>query len=85
MDLLIPYLILFCVFGLPLISLALFFVSLFRYRTARKKNRKVPGTIAEEEMKKRKTALIAFSAVAAVFVAAFITIAILFALSIKYM
>ena len=85
MDLLMPYLILFCVFGLPLISLALFFVSLFRYRTARKKNRKVPGTFAEEEMKKRKTALIAFSAVAAVFAAAFITIAILFALSIKYM
>ena len=53
-------------FAIPTIFLVLFGLSLYRYLSAKKANKKVPGTFSDEEMKKRKLFLIALSIVAGV-------------------
>lgn len=55
-------------FGIPTALLVLFGISLYRYLFAKKQNKKVPGTVSEEEMKSRKTMLIVLSVMVGVFI-----------------
>ena len=56
-------------FAVPAALLVFFGVSLYRYRTAVKQNKRTPDTFPPEEIKKRKTLLIISSVTAAVLVA----------------
>lgn len=55
-------------FEIPTALLVLFGISLYRYLFAKKQNKKVPGTVSEEEMKSRKTMLIVLSVMVGVFI-----------------
>lgn len=52
--------------GIPLALIVLFVVSLCRYKSAVKQNKKVPGTFSDEEIKKRRTILAVFSVIAGI-------------------
>ena len=54
-------------FGIPTALLVLFGISLYRYLFAKKQNKKVPGTVSEEEMKNRKITLSILSVIVGVF------------------
>ena len=69
----------------PAILIVLFFISLFRYFSAKGKNMEAPGTFPPEEMKRRKIMLIVFSVAAGVIVAAFLGVAVLLFLAIAFM
>ena len=53
-------------FAMPAILLVLFGVSLYRYISAKKQNKKAPGTFPPEEIKKRKIFLIVLSVIVGV-------------------
>lgn len=53
-------------FAIPIILIALFGVSLYRYISAKKQNKAVPGTFSDAEIRKRKIMLIALSIIAGV-------------------
>lgn len=52
--------------AIPIILIALFGVSLYRYISAKKQNKVVPGTFSDAEIKKRKIMLIVLSVIAGV-------------------
>lgn len=56
-------------FAIPIILVALFGVALYRFISAKKQNTAVPGTFSDDEIKKRKTALIVLSVIAGVLAA----------------
>lgn len=56
-------------FAIPILLLALFVVSLYRYIAAKRQNKAVPGTFSDEEMKKRKAMLIMSAVMAGVLAA----------------
>ena len=58
----ILYSILF--FSIPTIIIALFGVSIYRYLSAKRKNKLTPGAVSPEEMKKRKIWLIVSAIIA---------------------
>ena len=51
----------FLFFAIPLFFTVLWGISISRYRSAKKQNRKEPGTVPAEEIKKRKIRLIVLS------------------------
>lgn len=51
-------------FAIPIILIALFGVSLYRYISAKKQNKMAPGTFSDTEIKKRKIMLIVLSVIA---------------------
>lgn len=51
-------------FAIPIILIALFGVSLYRYISAKKQNKIAPGTFPDAEIKKRKIMLIVLSVIA---------------------
>lgn len=51
-------------FAIPMLIIAFFGVSIYRYLSARRKNRIAPGAVLPEEMKKRKIQLIASAIIA---------------------
>lgn len=51
-------------FAIPIILVALFGVSLYRYISAKKQNKMAPGTFSDAEIKKRKIMLIVLSVIA---------------------
>ena len=53
-------------FAIPIILIALFSVSLYRYISAKKQNKMAPGTFSDAEIKKRKIMLIVLSVIAGV-------------------
>lgn len=53
-------------FGIPVILIALFGVSLYRYLSAKKQNRATPGLYSEKEINRRKIVMIALAVVAGV-------------------
>ena len=53
-------------FGIPAISILLFGISLYRYLSAKKQNKEVPGSFSDSEMKKRKIMLIILSVISGV-------------------
>ena len=72
-------------FGIPVILLVLFGVSVYRYDSAKKRNQAVPGTFSEEEIKKRKTMLIVLSVIAGVLAAVVIGFVVLLYMAIAFM
>lgn len=53
-------------FAIPIILIALFGISLYRYISAKKQNKSVPGTFSDAEIQKRKIMLIVLSVIAGV-------------------
>ena len=53
-------------FAIPIILIALFGVSLYRYISAKKQNKMAPGTFSDAEIKKRKIMLFVLSVIAGV-------------------
>ena len=53
-------------FGIPIILIILFGISLYRYLSAKKQNKEMPGSFSDSEIKKRKVMLIILSAIAGV-------------------
>lgn len=53
-------------FGIPVILIALFGVSLYRYLSAKKQNEATPGIYSEKEINRRKIVMIALAVVAGV-------------------
>ena len=51
-------------FAIPAIIIALLGVSIYRYVSAKRKNKLTPGTFSDEEMKKRKIWLIVSAIIA---------------------
>ena len=51
-------------FAIPIILIALFGVSLYRYISAKKQNKMAPGTFSDAEIKKRRIMLIVLSVIA---------------------
>lgn len=53
-------------FGIPIILIGLFGLSLYRYLSAKKQNRITPGLYSEKEITRRKIMMIALAVVAGV-------------------
>lgn len=56
-------------FVLPAALVAAFVITLWRYFSAKRENKKSPGTFSDETLKERKIALVVVSGILAVFVA----------------
>ncbi len=72
-------------FAIPAILIILFGISLYRYVSAKKKNKKVPGTFSDEEMKKRKIVFIIFSIVSGVLAVVVIGFSVLLYMAVAFM
>jgi hypothetical protein len=72
-------------FSIPAITLVLFVVSLYKYLSAKKANKKSPGTINDEALKRRKTMLIVTSVIFAALVAVIIGFISLLFLAVAFM
>ena len=72
-------------FAIPIILIALFGISLYRYISARKQNKVAPGTFSDAEIKNRKELLIAFSVIAGVLAAIVIGIIVLMFMAVAFM
>ncbi len=75
-------------FGLllgPTVTLVGFLVSLFMYIYAKKKNKRAPESYSEASLKVRKTALVVFSVISAVMLAAIAALVILLYTAVAYM
>ena len=72
-------------FGIPVILVALFGISLYRYSFAKKQNKRAPGTFLPKEIKKRKILLIVFSVVAGVIDTIFIGLIVLLSMAVANM
>lgn len=72
-------------FGIPAILIALFGVSVYRYVSAVKQNKEVPGTFSPEEIKKRRTLLIVSSVAAGVLAAVVIGFVWLLFMAVAFM
>ncbi len=72
-------------FGIPAILIALFGISVYRYVSAVKQNKEIPGTFSPEEIKKRRIALIVFSVAAGVLAAVVIGFVWLLFMAVAFM
>lgn len=72
-------------YSVPIGLIVLFFVSLFRYISAKKQNNASPSTFADVEIQKRKIILIVISVVTGVITAIVIGFMILMFMAIAYM
>ncbi len=70
---------------IPIAIIAFFAVSLCKYVSAKKKNKKTPGAVIAREMDRLKTVLIVSSVAAGVLLAAVIGITVLMYLAVAYM
>ncbi len=75
----------FMFFGIPIISVILFFVFLFRYISAKRKYGNAPEPFWKDMISERKTAFIAVSIICAVLLAIDFGILILIGRAIAYM
>ena len=80
----LPYFI-FLFFAIPTLAVIAFGVSLYRYLSAKKKNKLFPGTVSAEEMSKRKKALIVFAVIAGILTAVVIGIIVLLFTAVAFM
>ena len=69
----------------PTVAVVGFFVSLFMYFNAKKKNKRAPGTISDEAVKVRKTWFIIFSLIAGTMLAAVVALTILLYMAVAFM
>lgn len=72
-------------YGIPIFLIGLLIFNIFCYVDAKAKNKKSPGTIPSEEIKKRKIMLIVFSVLAVVSVAVVIGLIVLFYQAVAHM
>lgn len=72
-------------FAIPIILIALFGVSLYRYISAKKQNQVAPGTFSDAEIKKRKIMLIVLSVVAGVLAVIVIGFIVLMFMAVAFM
>lgn len=72
-------------FAIPTALLVFFGISLYRYLSAKSKNKRLPGTFSPEEVKYRRTALILSSVMAGILLAVVIAFVILLSMAIAYM
>ena len=55
-------------FGIPLLTLGFFGISLFRFLSAKRANKKMPGAFGAEEIKRRKLLFIVSAVTSGVFI-----------------
>lgn len=72
-------------FAIPIILIGLFGISLYRYISAKKHNKKIPGTFSPQEIEKRKLVFIAISVVVGVLSAIVIGFMTLLFTAVAYM
>ena len=72
-------------FAIPAIIIALLGVSIYRYVSAKRKNKLTPGTVSAEEMKKRKILLIVSAIIAGALVIVVIGFIALLFLAVAFM
>ncbi len=72
-------------YGIPLAAFVFLIICLVRYRDAKNKNKEVPGTFTETQIKTRKWLLILASVIAGVFALVVIAFAVLLFLAIAFM
>ena len=72
-------------FGVPTLSLALFFISLYRYVSAKRKNKRTPDAFSEAEIGARKMMLVIFSVVSGVLLSILIGLTVLLCLAVAFM
>ena len=72
-------------FVIPLVMLVYVGISIYRYVSAKRKNREEPGSFTEEEMKKRRTVLIVSAVVTGVLVAVVVGFLAMLVMAIAYM
>ena len=69
----------------PTVAVVGFFISLFMYFFAKKKNKRAPGTFSDEEVKIRRTWFIIFSLIAGSMLAVLVALTILLYMAVAYM
>lgn len=79
------YAVIFLFFGLPLAAAVFFLVSLILYLRAKGENRRAPGSVDADLLKKRKIRTIVSGVIAAVLVAAMLAVIWLFFYGLTYM
>ena len=72
-------------FSIPIILIALFGISVYRYVSAKKQNKVAPGTFSDDEIKKRKIMLIVLSVITAVLAAIVIGFIALMFMAVAFM
>lgn len=72
-------------FGIPALLVILTGVSIYRFVSAKKKNRQAPGTFSEEEIRKRKIAMIVLSVITGVLAVIVIGLIVLLFMAVAYM
>lgn len=72
-------------FAVPAIWLILFGISLYRYISAKKQNKQMPGTFSPAEIKKRKVFLIVMSVVAGMILAMVIGLIAMLFMAVAFM
>lgn len=72
-------------FAIPIVLIALFGICLYRYLSAKKQNKAVPGTFSDAEIKKRKIMLIVLSVIAGVLAAIVIGFIALMFMAVAFM
>ena len=72
-------------FAIPIILVIYWGLSIYRYVTAKKQNKVVPGTFSDAEIKKRKIRLIILSVISVVFLAIVIGFIALIYMAVAYM
>ena len=79
------YIFLFLFWGTPIAVITLFVISLCNYISAKRKNKKTPGTVSDEDIKKHKMWLIVLSVLIGVFVLIVFGLIGLFYLALMFM
>lgn len=69
----------------PLVLIVFWGISLYRYLSAKKKNKQVPGTFLPEEIKNRKMIFIVLSVISAIFLAVVIGFIVLLFMAVAFM
>ncbi len=72
-------------FAIPSVLILLFGISMYRYLSAKKQNKKVPGTFSPEEIQKRKIIFIILSVVTGIFLAVVIGFIALLFMAVAFM
>ena len=78
-------LVLTMVFGMPAAALIWFLTSLGLYLSARRKNKRAPGSVDEETMRESRNSLIGSAVVAALLVGGLIAIIVLLYTAVAFM
>ena len=71
--------------AVPAVVLVMFIASLYRYFSAKNKNKKIPGTFSDSELRSRRTSLIVSFVIIGVLTAVAVGLVLLSYLAIAYM